>query len=465
MLQLLLLIGCADDKPCPCDTAAPEETGAPDSAETGETAVTTETGDTAETADTSEPISTTLDVYVLAGQSNMDGWGYVTGLPPSLQVGQPDVRLYWSGNGAWTDLQPASYGIAYGYDVFGPEVTFGRFLADLDPSQPVALIKHAVGGTALYDYWYPGTSRYDTSQGAGYRDLLATIDAATAELDAEGQDWRFAGFLWMQGESDAFYTEEIAEAYEQNLESFVARVRADLDAPELPFVLGRIHCSTCVYPDIVREGQQAVADSDPLVYAFDTDDLPINADNIHYDAPGMRALGERFAQALLDLPLSESAQPAILITGSFSTLYTGDFLLGYEFETDRTILLTDLGTLDYGLDGLVLPSQVAIWEADSGSLVARATVPSMYSALSTPWNAFRFVAIEPVSLPAGRYVIGSQVYNGSTDRYVHDATVTAADGVTWVESRYNSGTVVSQPVTPYDNPVSWLGPNFLFLEE
>ena len=53
-------------------------------------------------------------------------------------------------------LAQAIYAINYGWDCFGPEVTFGRFMADLDPDQPVALIKHAVGGTGLYVYWYPG---------------------------------------------------------------------------------------------------------------------------------------------------------------------------------------------------------------------------------------------------------------------------------------------------------------------
>ena len=107
---------------------------------------------------------------------------------------------------------------------------------------------------------------------------------------------------------------------------------------------------------------------------------------------------------------------------------------------------------------------MAIWETDSGTLVARASLLPATSTLSTPWSVWRFVAIEPVNLDAGTYVIGAQVYLGSTDRYIHNATVLAADGVTWDHSRYNSGVAVSQPLTTYDNPASWFGPNFLFLE-
>src|SRR5688572_25991945 len=68
-----------------------------------------------------------LDVYVLAGQSNMDGFGPVTGLPPSLRVAQPDVLLYWSESGELGPLVPASSAGAY---YTGPEMTFGRTLAD-----------------------------------------------------------------------------------------------------------------------------------------------------------------------------------------------------------------------------------------------------------------------------------------------------------------------------------------------
>ena len=424
---LITLLLCACD-PGKTTLQADTSSGADTSASCDDTEVVTDTDDSGASADSADSADSgedtaveedpVLDLYILAGQSNMDGYAYASGLPPSLAVGQEDVALYWSGNRAWTALQPATYAINYGWDCFGPEVTFGRFMADLDPDQPVALIKHAVGGTGLYDYWYPGTSREDGSQGVGYHDLLATFDAATAELDAEGVAWRVAGLLWMQGESDALADAGIAAAYEGNLTRFIARARADFEAPDMPFVIGKIHCPTCTYGDVVRAAEDAVAEADEAVFAFDTDDLPINADNIHYDAPGQRALGERFAQAMLGLPLSPSAQPAFVLSGAFSSDYSGDFFLGYQFTLDRDIILTDLGTLDYGLDGLVETSQVAIWEADTGTLVARASLLPATSTLSTPWSVWRFVAIEPVNLDAGTYVIGAQVYLGSTDRYI-----------------------------------------------
>lgn len=74
-----------------------------------------------------DPILTTKKVYLLAGQSNMDGFGYITGLPPSLRLAQEDVTLYF--HGVPGPLSPASTG---GMTYVGPEMSFGRRLADAE---------------------------------------------------------------------------------------------------------------------------------------------------------------------------------------------------------------------------------------------------------------------------------------------------------------------------------------------
>lgn len=448
--------GATDDSGDTSDSADTSDTGG----DTGDSTGDTDTVDTADTAVDPGPVQ----VYLLAGQSNMDGYAYVTGLPPSLQVSQGDVRLYWSGNGSWTGLAPASYGIDYGVEYFGPEVTFGRFLADQDEAPPVALIKHAIGGTDLAYYWYPGEYRRDPAQGLGYRDFLATIELALAELDAEGTAWEIAGMIWMQGESDAYSDEDIAAAYEANLTHFISRVRDDVGAPDLPFVIGKIHCPTCPYGDIVRAGEDAVDAADPKVTAFATEDLSVNADGIHYDGAAMRTLGERFAESLLGLPMSASAQPAFQITGSYASSFSGDFFLGYTFDLRRPVTVTDLGTLDFGLTGLVYPSTVALFDAETTNLLARVTVPAYYTAPTEPWGMFRFAAIEAVDLEPGRYVIASQVFNGSEDIYLYDVGITAASGFDWVEGRHKDYTAVAFPATVSSAPANWVGPNLLFLE-
>jgi hypothetical protein len=445
--------------PPPEESETGEDSGGSDSSsETG--ADSGETGaDSGETDPEPEP-EVVLDVYLLGGQSNTDGGGLITGLPPRLQIAQEDVQLFWSGWAEWRGLAPASY---WGPAYFGPEVTMGRLLADEDPTQTVAVIKHAIGGTDLAQCWYPGAVTDDGTAGPCYAGFKATVDAALAELDEQGVLWRIAGMGWMQGESDASNV-DWANAYADNLTAFVARVREDVGTPAMPFAMGRIDCSVhCAYRDTVRDAQDAVAAALAGVSIVETQDLPQITDSLHFDASGMRTLGERLAGALQGLTEeAETARPATYFSGSFSSNYTGNFIVGYAFDISSELVVTDLGTLDYGWDGMSDSADVAIWDEASGNLLVKATVPAAKSAQSSIWDGWRYVAIEPFTLQAGRYVIGSQVYNGSADRYVHNATVGFRGGVTWVEGRYANGTSVRLPTIVTTEATSWFGPNFLF---
>ena len=431
----------SDDTDTEPDTVSPDETGAPE--------------------DTGDPPPSPVQIYLLGGQSNMDGYGYVTGLPPSLQISQDDVSIYWSGRPQWSALAPSSYGtLYYGTEYFGPEVTFGRRMADERPDETIALIKYAIGGTDLAVCWNPGAEASDPSMGDCYSGWLSTVRDG---LEAMEDEYEVAGMIWMQGESDA-YSQDYAAAYADNLRHLIDRVREDVSADEMPFAMGIIDCIDCPYREVVRAAQAEVAAESELVMAVETEDLPQNIDNIHFDGSGMRTLGERLAGALLgDETEPATAQPAFAFSGISYSNYTGDFIVGYVFRNDEWIVLTDLGTLDYGWDGLSRDSTVVIWDVDTESIIARASVPSDSSSPSSIWGGWRFVGIEPVDLPPGEYVIGSQVYSGSADRYVHNAQMSAAEGLSWEEGRHANGAVVQYPTNVSTGEASWFGPNFLFL--
>ena len=114
----------------------------------------------------------------------------------------------------------------------------------------------------------------------------------------------------MQGESDA-YSQTYAAAYADNLRHLIDRVREDVSADEMPFAMGIIDCINCPYRETVRAAQAEVAAESALVMAVETEDLPQNADNLHFDGSGVRTLGERLAGALLgDEAESAPAQPS-----------------------------------------------------------------------------------------------------------------------------------------------------------
>ena len=107
-------------------------------------------------------------VFYLGGQSNMDGYGYVSELPEGWAGTVGNVMIFQGrqgedgkeggGVGAWAPLQPG-HGIGFSSDGrentlserFGPELAFGRRLAELNPGARIALVKYSRGGTSLLE--------------------------------------------------------------------------------------------------------------------------------------------------------------------------------------------------------------------------------------------------------------------------------------------------------------------------
>ncbi|MEN8774882.1 MAG: sialate O-acetylesterase [Akkermansiaceae bacterium] len=130
-----------------------------------------------------------------------------------------------------------------------------------------------------------------------------TVKAARASISAKKP--KTITFLWMQGERDA--KEKLSAAYEESMNTLIANLRKDLDAPEMNFVIGRLSdFSTSDHWEAVRAAQVKVAKDDPRGSWVDTDDTnnkekkgkPHN--DLHYTKDGYDLFGQRLArQAVL----------------------------------------------------------------------------------------------------------------------------------------------------------------------
>lgn len=229
---------------------------------------------------------TPTKVYILAGQSNMVGIASSSSLPGYLAQPRDDVLLFESAENdlfktrRWSRLDAGG--------VFGPEISFGRWMAD-HHRQPVGIIKVAAGGTSLAIDWSPDI------RGFLYDRLIATVREA-----AETGRFEIEAVIWMQGERDALI-EATAGVYAQNLPHFIQRIRDDLNRPDLPFVFGRINPTDRIYPfvDQVRQAQQEL--DMPYAVMVDCDSLAKRRDDIHYSAAGQVELGQRFAATVINL--------------------------------------------------------------------------------------------------------------------------------------------------------------------
>ncbi len=254
------------------------------------------------------------EVFLLAGQSNMDGRGakkeLVGDLAKWAQL-QPDVLINFRAGGLHRPLT-LSHGfkpLEPGYSgtpgtkpgglpsaSFGPEVAMGATLAEGLPGKKVALIKCAEGGTSLSKDWAPG------AKGKLYEQFITFVGQVLKELQAKGDTYTLRGMAWHQGESDAGLP---TGKYQELLTDFIQRVRADLKVKDLPFVIGEVYDNG--HRDAVREGEKATAAAMPHAAFASAQGLKTSDKGTHFDAASQIELGKRFALAML--PLLAPAKP------------------------------------------------------------------------------------------------------------------------------------------------------------
>jgi hypothetical protein len=229
-----------------------------------------------------DPASGKVRVFILAGQSNMEGKGSMK--LAEYQAQEPrfsDFYRHLRKDGRWIvrdDVwinflnRRGSLTVGFGSpNCIGPELEFGIVVGDRFEEQ-VLLIKTAWGGRSLgRDFLPPGAPMPADAQlqavvdrenqanrqrnrpavtldevrqryGASYREMMSQIRSTLDELGQrfpgyQGQGFELAGFVWFQGWNDHIDA-GYADAYASNLEHFIRDVRRDLDVPRLPFVIG-----------------------------------------------------------------------------------------------------------------------------------------------------------------------------------------------------------------------------------
>jgi len=225
-----------------------------------------------------------MPVFVLAGQSNMEGAGQVAELPAELSAPHKDALFVRFWDTQFKPLDPAKLG-----KHFGPEVSFGDEMAK-GLKRPVGMIKLAVGGTSIEQHWNPASE--------DKRGLYKRLTGYVTGIQAKQKNVKVVGMIWMQGEADAKYHSKTVEQYRDKLEALIDGCRKEFGNPDMPFVCGRVNCAG-QYIKQVREAQETVKRKN---YAWiDCDGLEKGKDDLHYTAKGQLELGKNFAKAMLKL--------------------------------------------------------------------------------------------------------------------------------------------------------------------
>jgi hypothetical protein len=228
-----------------------------------------------------------MQLFLLAGQSNMAGRGYVE---PEDTV--PHERVWMLNRAeAWV---PAVDPVHFDKPVagVGPARAFGIAVAEAEPRARVGLVPTAVGGSPITS-WVPG----------GYDAATKThpYDEALVRARAAMRDGTFRAILWHQGESDS--NARSAPLYEARLRTLITRFRTDLGDPNLPFLIGELgHFPEKPWDEwrtMVDAAHRAVARDMPGVAYVSAEGLDDRGDELHFSAASARELGRRYAAAYL----------------------------------------------------------------------------------------------------------------------------------------------------------------------
>ena len=220
-------------------------------------------------------------VFVLCGQSNMEGKAQIVLLEHQARHAEDEATrerfAHWVDGDGWKVRDdvfvrfldrkgPLTVGFG-SRDRIGPELDFGHVVGE-HFDEPVLIVKTAWGGKSLYRDFRPPSAglppaevlakdlenaqkrhpertaeEIEASYGHFYRESIRMVketlaDPGSVDASLAGRKVELRGFVWFQGWNDMIndaYTSE----YTENMAHFIRDVRRDLEAPELPFVIGQ----------------------------------------------------------------------------------------------------------------------------------------------------------------------------------------------------------------------------------
>ncbi len=239
------------------------------------------------------------DVWILGGQSNMQGVGRLA------EAAKPEkrVRAFYMDD-RWAVARDPVHDLSLAIDRVhtdlnggqrpgrspthgtGPGVAFGQAMARLT-GVPQGLLACAHGGTSMQQ-WSPAARKL------GGRSLYG---AMLRRFHKNGG--RVAGVVWYQGCSDA--TPEAAPLYTRRMKALVKAMRRDLGDARLPFAAVQIAGVFVPWDracwNSIQDQQRRLPEAIARCVVAPAIDLDY-ADLIHLSGPAQARLGRRLAQAM-----------------------------------------------------------------------------------------------------------------------------------------------------------------------
>lgn len=249
------------------------------------------------------------DLWILAGQSNMQGVGWLTDEDWN-DKGNPEIRAlymqdYWAPavdplHLMWRAKDKIHIDICKGWDLpkndrellggVGPGVSFARKMYELQDGVPQGLLCCAHGGTGL-DQWSPDLKEQGTD-----KSLYA---AMLRRFKANGSNVK--GMFWYQGCYEGFI-KGAGDTFAEKMKKFMDAVHSDIG--NIPTV--QVQIARVVHPELegmveswvkIREAQRIMDETIDNLYTISAINKPTD-DIIHLSRSAQNKLGGQAAEAM-----------------------------------------------------------------------------------------------------------------------------------------------------------------------
>jgi hypothetical protein len=321
-----------------------------------------------------------LNVYILTGQSNALGTTFDEGATaaqygPGTDPADGNTQFFWANvNASNTVHPPVLYGdstgavttlmMQQGYNhpaefdpaFWGPEFGFARILAAAGQSN-VLIIKasRGGGGNTLWD-----KATFDSNPNAGHMwgALRDSVGVALTAAQNAGYQLQVRGLLYEQGESNNAAESSIADVrlsdLAANLKQYVNTNFANAARNMQTVAAEASNSSWSPAASTTTTRQRSLADSRSDVAFIQTHDQLLKSDNLHFGRDAKLTIGQRFADAFLDL----QSRPASVLAR-----YTADLASPSLVPHPSTQSWTETGTAASG----VTPNVVLTGVTENGT--------------------------------------------------------------------------------------------------
>ncbi len=227
-----------------------------------------------------------MKVFLLAGQSNMQGCGNF-----GKHTTYEDDRILNFKDDVWRIAKEPLHNFTckvWTDGGAGIGMSFGLRLLKEFPEWEIGFVPCAVSGSSL-EQWQPGAELFEHA--------VTKTRQALSNCESE-----FAGIIWHQGEADSAAL-ETAETYAERFELTINAFRREFSNENLPVIAGALgtflsNRSDHSYFQIVNNAlKQTATVFIPSEGLTATD----RNDNLHFDTKSLRKFGIRYAESYIDL--------------------------------------------------------------------------------------------------------------------------------------------------------------------